>query len=58
MYRKLRKWLGIGWIVLCLILIAVSGEGRAFVMLGLLMATFFFLGLERLVKMVLGKNEP
>jgi len=56
MYRKTRKWMGIGWIVLCLILIAVSSEARVFVLFGLLIATFFFLGLERLVKMVLGKN--
>jgi hypothetical protein len=56
MYRKTRKWMGIGWLGLCLILIVVSGEARAFVIFGLLIATFFFLGLERLVKMVLGKN--
>jgi hypothetical protein len=56
MYGKTRKWMGIGWLVLCLILFAVSGEARVFVLLGLLIVTLFFLGLERLLKAVLGKN--
>jgi len=48
--------MGIGWIILCVFLFAISGEARLLVLIGLMIATLFLLGLERLIKMVLGRN--
>jgi hypothetical protein len=56
MYQRWRTRLGVAWLILCLILIIVSGEARAFVIFGLVIATLFFLGFEKIIKAVLGKD--
>ena len=56
MNGNVRKWVGIGWLGLCLILFIVSGEARFLVLLVLMFLTMFLLGVEKLVKAVLGKN--
>ncbi len=57
MYKRVRTWVGLGWILICIIALVASGEAWAWVLMGLMVVTFFLLGFERLVKMVLGKGR-
>ena len=52
-----RFWLGISWLVLCLILTIASGGAWAFTMFGLVIATIFFLGCEKLFRGIVGKDK-
>lgn len=54
--KGVRFWLGISWLVLCLILTVASGGAWGFTLLGLLIVTMFFIGCEKIYKAVVGRD--
>ena len=55
MYEKIRKYIGFGFLVLFAIaVLATPSGGKMLTVLGMMVLAFFLLGLERLVRMILG----
>jgi hypothetical protein len=58
MGNNLRRNIGIGFLVLALLAIVVTpGDARVFTFLGVVILAFFLLGLEKLVRGILGKRD-
>lgn len=55
---KLRRNIGIGFLVLALVaIVATPGEGRVLTLLLMMVIAMFLLGVERLIRAILGKRD-
>lgn len=56
MYARYRRRAGMVWLGIILVGTIASGEAWALTLFVFIIVTFLFLGLERIVKMVLGQQ--
>lgn len=58
MGSNLRRNVGIGFLVLALVaIVATPGDARVFTFLGVVILAMFLLGLERLIRGILGQRD-
>ena len=57
MYKELRRSAFIGWVLLCLLAVIISGHGAILVIPAVAIVTLLFLGIERIVMSMVGKND-
>lgn len=58
MGNNLRRNIGIGFLVLALVAIVVTpGDARVLTFLGVVILAFFLLGVEKLIRGILGKRD-